>query len=109
MELKKGNIYEKATMPLDGSEFSEILVHQDSFRIERIISNGQTTPEGQWYDQPNDEWIILLQGEARVEFASLEIINLSQGDYILIPSHTLHRVTLTSSNPDCIWLALHSK
>lgn len=108
MKMKKGNIYDKASMPLDGSEFSEILLHHDKFRIERIISNGQSTPEGKWYDQAADEWVILLQGEAQVEFAGSGIISLSQGEYVWIPSHALHRVTRTSSNPDCIWLALHS-
>jgi len=96
-------------MPLDGSEFSEILLHHDKFRIERIISNGQTTPAGKWYDQENDEWVILLQGEAQIEFLSSGIVDLIQGDYIWIPSHTLHRVTGTSLKPDCVWLALYSK
>lgn len=109
MELKKGNIYDKAVMPADGSEFSEILLAHDKFTIERIISRGQTTPEDYWYDQEQDEWVILLQGEARVEFAGLVIINLTKGDYLWIPAHTLHRVTRTSLNPDCIWLALHAK
>ena len=109
MDIKKGNIYDKASMPLDGSEFSEILLHQERFRIERIISSGQTTPEGEWYDQADDEWVILLLGEAQIEFADSGIVNLSQGDYMWIPSHVLHRVTSTSFNPDCIWLAVHSK
>ena len=48
-------------------------------------------------------------GFAAVENMLFLIGPLSQGDYILIPSHILHKVTRTSSNPDCIWLALHSK
>ena len=109
MKLKKGNIYDKASMPLDGSEFSEILLHHDRFTIERIISNGQTTPEEKWYDQATDEWVILLQGEAQVEFAESGIIYLLKGDYVLIPAHVLHKVKRTSFDPDCIWLAVHSK
>jgi len=109
MKLKKSNIYSAASMPGDGSEFSEILLHHDNFIVERILSKGQVTPTGQWYDQGNDEWVILLQGEAQLEFSGSEKIILHQGDYLLIPSHTLHRVIYTSSDPGCIWLALHSK
>lgn len=109
MELKKGNIFGIAGMPADGSEFSEILLRHDKFIIERIISNGQTTAEGKWYNQEQDEWVILLQGEARLEFSGSGIVELTRGDYVWIPSHTLHRVTSTSSAPECIWLALHSK
>jgi cupin 2 domain-containing protein len=108
MDAIKGNIYDKASMPADGSELSELLLQHTNFRIERIISNGQTTPEGSWYDQSNDEWVILLQGEARLEFSASGIVNLSPGDYLWIPAHTLHKVIHTSLNPECIWLALHS-
>ena len=109
MAPKKGNLYANAVMPVDGSEFSEILLHHDKYKLERIISKGQITPEGQWYDQDNDEWVVLLRGEARIEFAGSEIMYLTPGDYLWIPAHQLHRVLYTSSDPDCIWLALHSK
>jgi cupin 2 domain-containing protein len=109
MGLKKGNIFGAVNMPPDGSEFSEILLHHDKFVIERIVSDGQTTPENDWYDQEKDEWVILLQGVARVEFAGSGTVLLEQGDYILIPAHVMHRVTSTSQNPACVWLALHSK
>ena len=109
MDFKKGNIYAAAPMPSDGSEFSEVLLQQESFRIERIISEGQTTAEGTWYDQATDEWVILLQGDAGVEIEHSDIVKLSQGDYLLIPAHTLHRVVYTSKKPHCVWLALHAK
>lgn len=109
MEFKKGNIYATAPMPPDGSEFSEVLLRHGNLMMERIISEGQTTTEGKWYDQDTDEWVLLLQGEARIEFADAVTIDLSQGDYLWIPRHTLHRVVHTSKKPHCVWLALHAK
>ena len=76
--------------------------------IERIVSHGQQTPEGEWYDQEKDEWVVLLQGTARLAFAELPEIELNTGDYLLIPAHSLHRVSYTSTTPPCIWLAVHS-
>lgn len=109
MDFKKGNIYATAPMPPDGSEFSEVLLRHGNLMIERIISEGHTTPEGKWYDQVTDEWVLLLQGEAWVEFDDAGTINLSQGDWLWIPMHTKHRVVQTSKEPHCVWLALHAK
>jgi cupin 2 domain-containing protein len=75
--------------------------------IERIISTGQTTPVGEWYDQPRDEWVMLLQGEARLGYEDGSTIALHPGDYVLIPAHQKHRVEFTSTEPPCIWLAVH--
>jgi len=109
MYYKRGNIFDKAAMPDDGTELTEILLYLDRFRIERIVSDGQQTPEGFWYDQPGDEWVILIQGEAVVEFEEPGSITLHSGDYLWIPSHVRHRITYTSNEPQCIWLAVHSK
>lgn len=108
MDYIKGNIFDKAVMPVNGTELSEILLDKRRFRIERIVSEGQVTPEGFWYDQPGDEWVVLLQGVANVEFEGSGSTSLSKGDYLFIPAHTRHRVTFTSSEPQCIWLAIHS-
>jgi cupin 2 domain-containing protein len=107
MDYIRGNIFDKAIMPVNGTELSEILLDKGRFRIERIVSEGQVTPEGFWYDQPGDEWVVLLQGEAIVEFEGYGSISLSKGDYLLIPTRTRHRVTYTTSEPQCIWLAIH--
>lgn len=88
-------------------EFFEDLFQGNNFRLERIISTGQITPEDEWYDQENDEWVILLQGRARLLYDSGDEVEINSGDWILIPSHTKHRVIYTSSDPECIWLALH--
>jgi cupin 2 domain-containing protein len=109
MDYKRGNIFNEPVMPSDGTELTEILLDSIRFRLERLVSDGQQTPEGFWYDQPGDEWVILLQGDAVVELEGSGMVSLSKGDYLWIPSHVRHRVTFTSSEPQCIWLALHSK
>ena len=92
---------------LPNKELFESLVSADNILIERIISTGQTTPPGEWYDQDRDEWVILLQGFADLSYADGREIKLTAGDYLLIPAHQKHRVEYTSSEPPCIWLAIH--
>jgi len=83
--------------------FSDLLA-SPSFRLEQIVSNGQASAQGYWYDQPNPEWVLLLQGAATLQFEN-GTIQLTQGDSCLIPAHSRHRVEFTST--DAIWLALH--
>ena len=92
--------------PLPHNEDIIDLVRSDDIRIERIVSTGQTTPEGQWYDQDEDEWVVLVQGEAVLEYENGERLNLSAGDHVLLPAHCRHRVAYTSRQPPCIWLAV---
>lgn len=89
----------------DREEFRELLRSGD-LRIERIVSSGQTTPAGQWYDQDQDEWVALLQGEAVLEYEDGGKLHLSAGDHVLLPAHCRHRVAYTSHEPPCIWIAL---
>ena len=93
---------------LPKEELFESLVSSNQVLIERIISTGQTTPEGEWYDQEQDEWVILLQGEAVISYFDASRITLKTGDYLFIPAHQKHRVEYTSSEPVCIWLAVHA-
>ena len=77
-------------------------------KIERIVSAGHVTPSDKWYDQAWTEWVILLEGEAHLEFESEnETLVLKPNDHILIPSHQRHRVRWTSPNQKTIWLAVH--
>ena len=92
---------------LPNQELFESLVSADNILIERIISTGQATPPGEWYDQDRDEWVILLQGFASLAYADGTNIKLVTGDYLFIPAHQKHRVEYTSSDPPCIWLAVH--
>ena len=74
-------------------------------KIERIVSDGQASPDGFWYDQDEDEWIMVLAGEADLEWESPPIIQtLRPLDWVLIPAHTRHRVSRTL--PQTIWLAV---
>ena len=92
---------------LPNKELFESIVSTDNILIERIISTGQSTPPGEWYDQDRDEWVILLQGEAVLLYSDRSQIKLTAGDYLFIPAHHKHRVEYTSSTPPCIWLAVH--
>ena len=87
----------------------EQIAFGNNIQIERIISTGQTTTSGQWYDQELDEWVILLQGEAELAYADNTRIKLKAGNYLLIPAHTKHRVEYTSIEPPCIWLAVYGQ
>lgn len=102
------NIYNLAS-DLQPVEIFEAIASSPDVLIERIISTGQTTPMGQWYDQDRDEWVILLQGEAEITYSDGSRIKLTSGDYVMIPAHQQHRVDYTSSEPPCIWLAVHGK
>ena len=89
-------------------ELLQTLLRREQLQIERIVSQGHASPEGFWYDQNQDEWVILLQGQAVILFEHDQIPNkLNTGDYLLIPAHTRHRVEWTQPSVDTIWLAVH--
>lgn len=89
-------------------ELFETLHQQDNIQVERIISKGQHTPEHEWYDQPQDEWVLLLQGQAELEFSEPHSVQrLMPGDYLLIPAHVKHRVAWTPDDSVTVWLAIH--
>jgi cupin 2 domain-containing protein len=93
--------------PLPALEGFDDLIPDNGVKIERIISTGQITPEGEWIDQDRDEWVVLLQGHAKVEYLNGHTLSLQSGDHILIPAHQKHRVGYTSADRPCIWLAVH--
>lgn len=97
------------TLPNETSqEVFEPLLHGKALRLERIISTGQATPAGEWYDQAWDEWVILLSGAAHVRFADEpHLHHLQPGDAVFIPAHCRHRVEWTASDAASVWLALH--
>jgi cupin 2 domain-containing protein len=89
-------------------ELIEVLLETEGVRLERIVSTGQATPAGTWYDQDGDEWVVLLQGGAELAFESeSEPRRLRAGDYVLIPAHRRHRVAWTDPTTPTVWLALH--
>lgn len=88
-------------------EVFDALAGTDGVMIERIVSQGQVTPEGEWYDQPRHEWVMLLQGAARLRFADGEEVELRPGDALEIPAHLKHRVSWTAPDQTTLWLAVH--
>ena len=91
---------------LPQDEWLDTLLQRGGIRIERIISAGQFSPSGFWYDQAEDEWVAVLQGNAALEWADGMLQELATGDYLLIPAGKKHRVARTSAEPPCIWLAI---
>jgi len=88
-------------------QFTELLV-RPGLRIERIVSSGQASPPGFWYDQPDGEWVLVLQGEASLRFADEDQPRaLKAGDFIDIAPHRRHRVEWTTPEHQTIWLAIH--
>jgi cupin 2 domain-containing protein len=94
---------------LGEEEFVESLLPDRGILVERIISTGQASPPGFWYDQDRDELVMLLQGEAELAWPDGSTRQMKKGDWLLIPAHELHRVERTSNDPPCIWLAIHGK
>ena len=89
-------------------EVSEILLETPGLFLERIISGGQATPAGEWYDQETHEWVVLLSGAAGLLFeGEAQVRVLHPGDYLLIPAHCRHRVAWTDLEHQTVWLALH--
>ena len=79
---------------------------KEGLLLERIVSFGHVTPEGEWYDQKRDEWVLVLEGSATLEYADGMQVVLERGEHHFIPRHRKHRVSRTSK--PCIWLALHA-
>jgi cupin 2 domain-containing protein len=88
-------------------ELVQTLLSTPSFRIERIVSLGHTSPEGFWYDQETHEWVLLLSGAARLLFEGNEPLDLLPGTIVNIPAHKRHRVEWTDPARPTIWLAIH--
>jgi cupin 2 domain-containing protein len=104
--VARGSLFDLRTAAPD-REFVEALVERPGARIERIVSTGQVTPAGEWYDQPEDEWVALLSGRAALRLADDTRVDLHAGDWLLIPAHVRHRVEETTADPPCVWLAVH--
>jgi cupin 2 domain-containing protein len=104
---RQGNIYRDVPSHRADEE-AVTLAEAAHARIERIVSTGQATPEGKWYDQDRAEFVLLLEGSAVLRFAGESAPRrLERGDYLHIPAHVRHRVEWTDPARPTIWLALH--
>ena len=84
------------------------LLAAPNVRIDRIVSNGQASPPGFWWDQDWAEWVILLTGSAGLLFeGDAKPRELTTGDYVHIPAHARHRVEWTHKEQATVWLAIH--
>ena len=97
------NIYDLPGLPLT-EELITVLAERGNVRIERIVSTGQISAD--WYDQAETEFVVLLDGNAVVDFENGRSVVMSKGDTLLIKPHERHRVSFTSSEPPCVWLCV---
>jgi cupin 2 domain-containing protein len=106
MPIRVNNIFSSVGETSAEEDFAT-LFQNSSLTIQRIVSYSHASPEGFWYDQDEDEWVLVLRGEANLELAGGEVVEMKEGDYLMIPRHVKHRVGRTS--PETIWLAVHFK
>lgn len=106
--MNKKNIFENIIVDKTSEEFID-LISTKNVRIERIVSNGQTSQEDFWYDQDANEFVIVLDGNAVLEIeeeGEIKTVELNKNDYINIKAHTKHRVAYTDTSKPTVWLAV---
>ncbi len=106
MTVTVKNIFTDLPTGVAGEDALTLLENHHA-KISRIVSHSFSSAENFWYDQADDEWVIVLRGSAALEFADGEIVELAAGDYLTIERHVKHRVARTSA--ETIWLAVHVK
>ncbi|MEP7146937.1 MAG: cupin domain-containing protein [bacterium] len=107
MNSASGNFFDLPQTLSKGFETFQEIISNENLTVERIISTGQVTPNSQWLEQDKNEWVLLLQGESELVFVDGERWELKKGDYLLIPKNKKHKVSSTSIEPPCIWLAIY--
>ena len=95
------NIYADAEAPVTGERFDVLLEHRN-LTVERIVSSDNLTAQS--YEQTQDEWVVLLRGEAQLEVAGRRVV-LTAGDHLFLPAGTAH--TVQSASDGALWLAVH--
>lgn len=95
------NLFEGAAPPDVGERFETIL-RERNVVVERIVSGGKVVPVE--YEQEQDEWVLLLTGEARLNVAG-RAVSLKAGDHLFLPARTPHTVEQVSAG--ATWLAVH--
>jgi cupin 2 domain-containing protein len=99
------------SLPPPGADESfESLLERPGVRVERIVSHGHATPPGQWYDQVQDEWVVVLAGAACLVIEGQggeRELELGPFDAVFLPAHCRHRVSATDPEQPTVWLAVH--
>jgi cupin 2 domain-containing protein len=85
------------------------IIETGSVRIKKIISKGHHSPDDEWYDQSENEWVMVVKGSGVLVFENGETVALTSGEYLNIPAHTRHRVSWTDPEEETIWLAVFYK
>ena len=89
-------------------EQADALLARSGVRLLRIVSTGQATPDGDWYDQDEDEWVVVIAGSAELLVeGEAAPRTLGPGGWIYLPAHCRHRVVATNAATPTVWLALH--
>lgn len=101
------NLFDNLPPTHAAEEVFQTLLQTPGVRLERIVSQGHHSPEGFWYDQDTNEWVLVLRGTAQLTFEGEEPLDLKPGDYVLIPAHRRHRVEWTDPKQPTVWLAIH--
>ena len=105
--MKAENLLDDLPQDLPQELFTP-LFQANNLRIERIVSQGHVSPPGFWYDQAEDEWVVVLEGSAAVQFeGEAEAVQLRRGACLKIPAHARHRVAWTDPSRKTVWLAIH--
>ena len=104
--MRAQNIFAAIPDKLEQESFEQLL-DSGTLKIERIVSKGHSSPASGWYDQEENEWVMLLRGEAVLSFEDQSRVRLREGDYLNIPAHKKHRVDWTDPHVQTIWLAVH--
>lgn len=100
------NFFEGITEPAVDERFDDLL-KRPGLRIERIVSNGQRSPEGFWYEQAEGEFVLVLTGSAGLRLEQeAEVRVLGPGDFVDIPAGCRHRVEWTDAAQPTVWLAV---
>ena len=102
------NLFENIPENAPEELFTELL-NADGVRIERIVSFGQSSPQGIWFDQEESEWVLLLEGSATLGFEDGSTLDLKPGDQLNIPAGQRHRVEKTDQKGRTVWLAVFTK
>ena len=102
--MEKYNIFEQIVVDKNEEKFF-VIFKNETIKVEKIVSNGQTSPENFWYEQEQSEYILLLEGFAILEFEDYEL-ELKKGDCLNIEAMKKHRVKFTSLDEPTIWFAV---
>ena len=107
--MKSSNLFDNIPDSLPKELFTSLL-DTPGLRIERIVSWGQRSEDGFWYDQDRHEWVLLVEGSASILFeGDSQPVELRPGSFLEIPAHSRHRVVCTSTVNRTVWLAIHHK